>query len=84
MRVQGMIHDLEKLGLTEYVQYMQDRKRLFWTNFLAGAARGLGMAVGFSILGAVLIALIQRIAASHISGMSSFLADVVRMVQRKL
>lgn len=84
MRAQVMIEQMERLGLAEYLSYMQNRRMLFWTNFLAGVSRGLGIAVGFSILGAVLIALLQRIAVINLPGIGDFLADVVRMVQRKL
>ena len=45
---------MERLRLADYVRYVDDRKRLFWTSFWAGVARGVGMAVGFSILGALL------------------------------
>ncbi|MDR1262218.1 MAG: DUF5665 domain-containing protein [Oscillospiraceae bacterium] len=84
MRAQVMVEQMERLGLAEYVQYMQNKRRLLWTNFLAGVSRGLGIAVGFSILGAVLIALLQRLAVANLPGIGDFLADVVRMVQRKL
>ncbi|MDR1569406.1 MAG: DUF5665 domain-containing protein [Oscillospiraceae bacterium] len=84
MRAQVMVEQMERLGLAEYVSYLQNRRRLFWTNFLAGVSRGLGIAVGFSILGAILIALLQRLAVVNLPGIGDFLADVVRMVQRKL
>jgi len=84
MRAQVMIDHMERLGLAEYVAYMSNRRRLFWQNFASGVARGLGIAVGFSVLGAVLIAILQRLALSNLPGIGDFLADVVRMVQRKL
>ena len=36
---------MERLRLADYVRYVDDRKRLFWTSFWAGVARGVGMAV---------------------------------------
>ncbi|MDR1599033.1 MAG: DUF5665 domain-containing protein [Oscillospiraceae bacterium] len=84
MRAQAVVKQMESLGLAEYVQYTQNIRRMFWTNFLSGMARGLGIAVGFSILGAVLITLLQRLAVENLPGIGNFLADVVRMVQRKL
>ena len=84
MRAQVLIRQMETLGLAEYVSMMQNKKRLLYTNFLAGMARGLGIAVGFSILGALMIAIIQRIAVDKLPLIGDFLADVVRMVQRRL
>ncbi len=59
-------------------------KRLLWINFLSGIARGFGMAVGFTILGAIMIAFIQRITVDNLPGIGRFLADVVRLVQENL
>jgi hypothetical protein len=84
MRAQAMIEQMERMGLAEYVQYLSSTRRLLWTNFLGGMARGLGIAVGFSILGAILIVLVQRLAVENMPLIGNFLADVVRMVQRKL
>jgi hypothetical protein len=83
-RMGAMVSQMERLGLAEYLAYAQNKRLLFRTNFMAGLWRGLGIAVGFSILGAVLIAIIQRLAVSNLPGIGDFLADVVRMAQRKL
>ncbi len=32
---------MERLRLADYVRYVDDRKRLFWTSFWAGVARGV-------------------------------------------
>ena len=74
----------EWAGFTEYVMYLQDRRRLLATNFLAGLMRGMGFAVGFSILGAVVVVLVQRLALENLPLIGAFFAEVVRMVQVKL
>lgn len=71
---------MERMHFEEYLRYVDDRKRQFSVNFMAGIARGLGAAVGFSILGAMAIVLLQRLVTTHIPGIGGFLADVVRMV----
>jgi len=57
---------------------------LLATNFLAGLMRGMGFAVGFSILGAVVVVLVQRLALENLPLIGAFFAEVVRMVQVKL
>ena len=84
MRASIMVKQMENMGLAEYCALMQNKRRLLYTNFLGGIARGLGVAVGFSILGAILIAIIQRIAVDKLPVFGDFLADVIRMVQRRL
>ena len=74
----------ERDSLAEYVQYLQDRRRLLTTNFLAGMMRGLGFAVGFSLLGALVVVLVRWLALENLPGIGKFFAEVVRMVQRNL
>ena len=54
-QIDRCIASMERLRLADYVRYVDDRKRLFWTSFFSGVARGVGMAVGFTILGAILV-----------------------------
>ncbi len=82
--VQELADTLERMQLAEYMRYLNDIWRLLWVNFLSGMARGLGIAVGFTILGAILVTLIQRITVDNMPMISEFLADVVRLVQENL
>ena len=41
---------LAEVGLDEFVAYLRSPWRIFWTNTLAGAARGLGFAIGASLV----------------------------------
>ncbi|HML45607.1 MAG TPA: DUF5665 domain-containing protein [Clostridia bacterium] len=83
-RMHGLISQMEKLGLGEYMAYVRNRRMLLWTNFVAGLARGLGMAIGFSILGAIVVLMLQRLAILNLPVIGEFLAEIIRMVQHKL
>lgn len=75
---------MERLRLTEYVRYVDDRKRMFWSNFWGGVARGVGMAVGFTILGAVLVLVLRDLAQRNLPLIGDALAQIVSIVQRRL
>ena len=75
---------MERLRLAEYVRYVDDRKRLFWSSFVGGMARGVGMAVGFTILGAVLVLILQDLAKHNLPVIGDFLAQIVSVVQKRL
>lgn len=75
---------MERLRLADYVRYVDDRRRLIRTSFLSGVARGLGMAVGFTILGAMLVLALQDLARRNLPLISDFLAQIVGVVQNKL
>ena len=75
---------LERLRLADYVRYVDDRKRLFWSHFWAGVARGIGSAVGFTILGAILVLILQDLARRNLPLIGDALAEIVSVVQRQL
>jgi len=75
---------LERLRLAEYVRYVDDRKRLFWSHFWAGIARGVGSAIGFTLLGAVLVLVLQDLARRNLPLIGDALARIVDLVQRQL
>lgn len=75
---------LEKMKLAEYVELLNRPARLFYINFFAGIARGLGMAVGFTILGALLIYALQQAQVLNLPIIGKFIAEIVRIVQINL
>lgn len=83
-RVDDYAKTQEMAGFTEYVEYLQNRRRLLLTNFMAGIMRGMGFAVGFSLLGAIVIYIVQNLALANLPGIGDFFADIVRIVQMKL
>lgn len=80
----GYARRQEWAGFTEYMMYVQDGRRLIRVNFLAGLMRGLGFAVGFSLLGAVMIVLVRQLALDNLPGIGVFFAEVVKIVQSNL
>lgn len=84
-KIEGLLKqlsvDLEKMKLAEYVHLLNNPKKLLWINFISGIARGLGTAVGFSILFAIILYLLQKIVILNLPLISDFIADIVRMVQ---
>ncbi len=83
-RLESDLLRLEQMRLREYIQFLGDRKRLMRSHFLGGVARGLGMAVGFTILGAILVIVLQRLASRNLPVIGDFLAQIVSIVQRRL
>lgn len=83
-RMEEHLRVLEQLQLTEYLRYVQDTRRLMRTQFVSGLFRGMGMAVGFTILGAVLVMLLQALAQRNLPVIGDFLAQIVAIVQSRL
>lgn len=83
-RMEEHLQRLESLRLAEYIAYVNDRRRLIRNHFLGGVARGVGMAVGFTVLGAVLVLFLRHLAAQNLPLIGDFLAQIVTVVQRRL
>lgn len=80
-KIEELSDTMEKAHISEYLSYSKNTKRSVFHSFLGGLARGLGIAVGFSLLGALLILILQEIAMANLPGLSKFIADLVKMVQ---
>ena len=83
-QIDRWIESMERLHLAEYVRYVDDRRRMFWTHFWSGVVRGVGMAVGFTILGAMLVLILQDLARRNLPLIGDALAEIVNVVQRQL
>ena len=75
---------LERLRLPEYLDYLDDRRRFYRTQLLAGLVRGAGMAVGFTVLGAILVLALQKLAQQNLPIIGNFLVEIVEFVQRRM
>jgi len=76
--------NIERLNLAEYVDVLRNPKRLLYINFLGGIARGFGTAIGFTILGAFVIYVLQRIVILRLPIIGTFIADIIKIVQKQL
>ena len=83
-RINRFLEAAEQLRLSDYIAFASDRKRRLFDAFWQGVARGLGIMVGFSILGAVVLFILQDLAKRNLPGISDFVAQVAALVQLKL
>ncbi len=83
-RLADYTRHIENLNIAEYVALVRDPRRMFFLNFLSGIGRGFGIAVGFTLLGAVLVVLLRRLVMLNLPGIGGFIAEIVRIVQANL
>lgn len=70
--------------VADYVDLMQRPRRMILMNFIAGVARGVGFAVGFTILGAVLVYILQKMLVLNLPIVSDLIAEMIELIQLKL
>lgn len=83
-RMSQLAINMEKMKLAEYVDLLENPWKLLWVNFTSGIARGLGIAVGFAILGAVIIIILQYLVRLNLPLIGGFIAEIVSIVQAQL
>jgi hypothetical protein len=80
-RIQAWLEQMEQLRLSEYLRYVQDRRKLFWNSFLSGIARGVGMAIGFTLLGAALVLILQDLARHNLPLIGEWLDKLMQVLK---
>lgn len=74
--IDKLIYVLERINLTDYIEYINNFNRIVYTNFVIGIARGLGYAIGFSVLGAIVIYILAETGTVNIPVINEYLAKM--------
>ena len=83
-KVDKISERLEVLKLLDYVYYLKNPRKMFLANFIGGLARGFGIAIGFTILGAIFIYVLQIVVKWKLPVIGEFISDIVSIVQDNL
>ena len=75
---------LENLKLADYLKHLGNTKRMLWVNFLGGLARGFGIAIGFTLLGAIVLYFLQKTLLNNLPVIGNIIADIVKIANDKL
>nr|WP_236333236.1 DUF5665 domain-containing protein [Paenibacillus auburnensis] len=80
----GLAQQMEKSRIADYTELLYSPFRLIWLNVLAGTARGVGIALGFTFFAATIIYVLQVLGALNLPIIGDYIADIVRIVQHQL
>lgn len=83
-RLREMWQNMERLHLTEYLRHIGDWRRVLWVNFWGGVARGFGFAVGFTLLSAAALVMLERFSRHSIPGLEQFFDEVLLLLRQNL
>ncbi|OMF22759.1 hypothetical protein BK133_25555 [Paenibacillus sp. FSL H8-0548] len=83
-RLQSIAADMERTQIAEYVDLLNRPRSLIWRNLLAGTARGVGIAIGFTFFAATILYVLQILGALNLPIIGDYIADIVRIVQIQL
>lgn len=83
-KIEKLTLSLEKANIAQYIELYQNPRRLLYLNFLAGVGRGFGLAMGFTLIGALFLYALGRIAALNLPFVGEMIAEITRIVQHEL
>jgi hypothetical protein len=72
---------LERAQLAEYVQLLNSPRKLIVSNIIAGTARGVGIALGFTIFSATIVYVLRQLGALDLPIIGHYIAELVEAVQ---
>ena len=83
-KIDKLALDMEKSRFRDYITYLEKPRKLFFPNFLAGLARGFGASVGFTLLAALLLYVLQKIVRLNLPIIGDFISEIVNIVENNL
>ena len=75
---------LEQLRLEEYLDFLAHRRKVLLTHLAFGMLRGMGFALGFSLLSALIVVLLRHLVVDNIPVIGGFLAELIAVIQQRL
>ena len=74
---------LSKNEILDLMELLGNSKKFLFRNFLSGIIKGIGTGIGFTILTAIIIIILQRIVTLNIPVIRKYISDIVEIVKSK-
>lgn len=74
---------LARNNVLELAELLGNKRKLIIRNLLTGMSKGIGIGIGFTILTATLLIILQKIVTLNIPVIGEYIADIVAIVENK-
>lgn len=78
--LEKLVNRLEAIRIADYLELLERPKKLIWTNFVAGVARGLGFAIGTTIIFAIVLESLRRLILMKIPLINDYLIELIKLI----
>lgn len=82
--IEKLAIQMEKSEISEYIQLMNRPWKIIKTNVIAGIARGVGIAIGFTIFASLIVYFLQLLGKLDLPIIGEYIAEIVKVVQHQL
>jgi len=80
-QIERLTRHLEALRIADYIELLDKPWKLITTNFVAGVARGLGFAVGTTIIFALVVEGLRRMIMINIPIINDYLIEIFKLIE---
>lgn len=74
---------LDASRISEYVELINNPRKLIWTSFVAGIARGLGAAIGATVIFALVLEILRRLIVVNVLGIGDFIVSILKVIEAR-
>ena len=82
IQLNNLNNTLNKNKVLELIEIAGDSRKYLVRNFMSGISKGIGIGIGFSIITALIIYVMQKIIRLNIPVLSQYISDIVEIVER--
>lgn len=79
-RLEKIIRSIDSSGIEDLIELRLNMRENLRRTFLMAIVRGVGTAIGFTILGAVILYILQKIAMANLPLIGDALAEIARII----
>lgn len=72
---------LDDARISEVVELLGNKKKIFFRNLLAGVSKGVGFSIGFYLITAIIMYILQYIVRLNIPVIGRYISDIVDIVE---
>lgn len=83
-QIDAIVDGLKFKEIAEYVHLMNRPRKLIINNLLSGIARGVGIAMGFTVFLVTALYALRALGALNLPIIGDYIADIVKVVQAQL
>ena len=80
-KIDKLARKIEAKNIKEYVELVGDTKSLIWKNFVQGISKGIGIAIGFTLLGAIAIYILRQVVMLNLPVIGAFIKEIMDIVE---
>ncbi|MBQ8165277.1 MAG: hypothetical protein IJZ94_05635 [Clostridia bacterium] len=73
---------IEKMRTLDYVFFVEHPYKRIWHNFVNGIARGVGSAIGFSVIFALIVMILEWIGKINVPFISTFVNFILGLTEK--